>query len=67
MVTMTTERDQACRIAVIQAWTHDESGNVQCRVVQSEDEENDLESISIVGIDDAVAWFEEWLSEFQYD
>ena len=24
-------------------------------------------NLGIVGIDDAVAWFEEWLSEFQYD
>lgn len=67
MATTTVDTEQACRIAVIQAWTHDASGEMRCRVVKSEDDEADLESIDIVGLDDAVAWFEQWLSEFQYD
>ena len=66
-MTAATDTEQACRIAVIQAWTQDDSGQIRCRVVKSEDDRDDLEAISIVGIDDAVAWFEEWLTEFQYD
>ena len=65
MVTTAAEQDQACRIAVIQAWTRGPSGEVQCRVVKSDNGEDDLESISIVGVGDVMAWLEEWLSEYR--
>lgn len=65
MVTTAAEKEQACRIAVIQAWTQDPSGEVRCRVVKSDNGEDDLESISIVGVGDVMAWLEEWLSEYR--
>lgn len=63
------EQVEESRIAVIKAWTHPESGEVLCKITSSSDTSSDAaeDAMRIEGIDDAVTWFEQWLTEFQYD
>ena len=64
-----SEQVEESRIAVIKAWTHPESGQVLCKITSSSDTSSDAaeDAMRIEGIDDAVTWFEQWLTEFQYD
>jgi hypothetical protein len=42
---------------------------VLCKISSSSDTSSNAaeDAMHIEGVDDAVAWFEQWLSEFQYD
>jgi hypothetical protein len=64
-----SEHVEESRIAVIKAWTHPQSGEVLCKITSSSDTTSDAaeDAMHIEGIDDAVAWLEQWLTEFQYD